>query len=79
LAQELRAGAFLTDDLEGRQEAMHRGIEVTGTLGILERAALRALIDLPTVIAQLQATTFYGPPDIIATILARDAARKRPV
>src|SRR5215831_2994737 len=64
LAQELGAGAFLTDDLEGREEAVHRGIEVTGTLGILERAALRALIDLPTVITQLQATTFYGPPEI---------------
>jgi hypothetical protein len=51
----------------------------TGTLGILERAALRALIDLPTAIAQLQATTFYGPPDIIATMLARDAARRRPM
>jgi len=58
LAEELGAGAFLTDDLEGREEAMHRGIEVTGTLGILERAAQRALLDLPTVIAQLQATTF---------------------
>jgi predicted nucleic acid-binding protein len=79
LAQELRAGAFLTDDLEGRQEALQRGIAVTGTLGILERAALRALIDLPTAIAQLQATTFYGPPDIIATMLARDAARRRPM
>ena len=79
LAEELGAGAFLTDDLEGREEAMQRGIEVTGTLGILERAALRTLLDLPTVIAQLQATTFYGPPDIIAAMLARDAGRKRPI
>ena len=79
LAQELRAGAFLTDDLEGRQKAIQRGIAVTGTLGILERAALRALIDLPAVIAQLQATTFYGPPDIIAAMLTRDAARKKPM
>ena len=76
LAEELGADAFLTDDLEGREAAMHRGLEVTGTLGILERAALRGLIDLPAVIAQLQATTFYGPPDIIAAMLARDAARK---
>jgi predicted nucleic acid-binding protein len=76
LAEELGADAFLTDDLEGREEAMHRGLEVTGTLGILERAALRGLIDLPAVIAQLQATTFYGPPDIIAAMLARDTARK---
>jgi hypothetical protein len=58
---------------------MHRGIEVTGTLGILERAAQRALLDLPTVIAQLQATTVYGAPDIIAAMLARDTARKKPM
>ena len=79
LAEELGAGAFLTDDLEGREEAMHRGIEVTGTLGILERAAQRGLLDLSTAIAQLQATTFYGAPDIIAAMLARDAARKKPM
>jgi predicted nucleic acid-binding protein len=79
LAEELGAGALLTDDLEGREAARHRGIEVTGTLGILERAAQRALLDLPTVIAQLQATTFYGAPDIIAAMLARDAARTKPM
>jgi predicted nucleic acid-binding protein len=33
LAEELGAGAFLTDDLEGREAAMHRGIAVAGTLG----------------------------------------------
>ena len=38
-----------------------------------------ALIDLPAVIAQLQTTTFYGPPDIIAAMLAHDTARKRPL
>jgi len=58
---------------------MHRGIEVTGTLGILERAAQRALLDLSTTIAQLQATTFYGAPDIIAAMLDRDVARKKPM
>jgi len=76
LVQELGAAAFLTDDLEGRKEAMQRGIEVTGTLGILERAALRELIDLPAAITRLQATTFYPPPELIAAMLTRDAARK---
>src|SRR5919109_2360636 len=47
LAEELDADAFLTDDLEGREEALHRGIEVTGTLGILERAALRGRSTCP--------------------------------
>ena len=79
LAEELGTGAFLTDDLEGREEAMHRGIEVTGTLGILERAAQRALLDLPTAIAQLQATTFYGAPDIIAAMLAACSQEKADV
>ena len=77
LAEELGTGAFLTDDLEGREEAMHRGIEVTGTLGILERAAQRALLDLPTAIAQLQATTFYGAPDIIAAMLRVQPGKSR--
>jgi predicted nucleic acid-binding protein len=76
LGLELGADAFLTDDLEGRQEALQRGIQVTGTLGILERATLRDLIDLPTAITRLQATTFHPPAEIIAAILARDAARK---
>ncbi len=76
LAQEMQADVVLTDDLEGRQEAVQRGIAVTGTLGILERLALRELIDLPTVIAQLPATSFYAPSEIVAEMLVRDAARK---
>lgn len=76
LTQELPADTFLTDDLEGREEAIQRGIAVMGTLGILERAALRELIDLPAVIARLHTTSFYAPPEIIAAMLARDADRK---
>jgi predicted nucleic acid-binding protein len=76
LVQELGADAFLTDDLEGRKEGLQRGMPVTGTLGILERAALRDLIDPPTTITRLQATTFFPPSEIIAVMLARDAARK---
>ena len=73
LVQELGADLFLTDDLGGREEAMYRGIAVTGTLG---RAALRGLIDLPTALGRLQATTFYAPPEIIAAMLAQDASSK---
>jgi predicted nucleic acid-binding protein len=76
LAEEMRADAFLTDDLEGREEAVQQGIAVTGTLGILERAALRELLDLRAVIARLQTTSFYAPPEIIAAMLARDAVRR---
>jgi len=78
LAHELPADTFLTDDLEGREEAIRRGLAVMGTLGILDRAALRELIDLPAVIARLQTTSFYAPPEIIAAMLVRDADRKAP-
>lgn len=78
LTQELLADTFLTDDLEGREEAIQRGIAVMGTLGILERAALRELIDLPAAIARLYTTSFYAPPAIVAAMLARDANRKAP-
>jgi hypothetical protein len=43
---------------------------------ILERAALRELSDLPAVITQLQATSFYAPAEIIAAMLDREADPK---
>jgi predicted nucleic acid-binding protein len=58
LAEELRADLLLMDDQEGRQEAERRALRVTGTLGVLERAAERGLLDLPAVLARLQATNF---------------------
>lgn len=57
LAQELHASFLLMDDSEGREEAKGRAIPVTGTIGILETAGIRGLIDLPPVLAQLQTTT----------------------
>ena len=45
-------------------------------MGVLETAAIRDLIDLPPVLAQLQATTSHGLPRLFADALARDAARK---
>jgi predicted nucleic acid-binding protein len=76
LAQELGASFLLMDDFEGREEAERRALTVTGTLGVLETAAIRGLIDLPSVLAQLQATTFYASQCLYDEVLARDAARK---
>ena len=76
LAQELHAAFLLMDDTDGRAEAARRTIPITGTVGVLETAAIRGLIDLPPVLAQLQATTFHGSPRLFADALARDAARK---
>jgi predicted nucleic acid-binding protein len=77
LAEELHADFVLMDDEDGRIEAELRLITVIGTLGVLERAAERGLTDLPTVLAQLQATNFYVADDLIQEVLARDAARKQ--
>ena len=38
--------------------------------------SVRGLIDLPSVLAQLQATTFYASQSLYDAVLARDAARK---
>lgn len=76
LAQELQAERLLIDDLDGRRVARARGLIVTGIIGVLETAAIRGLIDLPPVLNQLQATTFYASPSLYDEALARDAARK---
>ena len=76
LAQELGADLLIIDDWEGRQEAEQRALKVTGTLGVLERAAEQALLDLPTALDRLQATNFYLPVNVVRDLLARDAARK---
>ena len=76
LAQELPDALLLIDDHDGREEATRRAINIIGTVGVLEAAAIRGLIAFPPVLAQLQATTFHGSPRLFADALARDAARK---
>ena len=76
LAEELPDAILVIDDHEGREEAARRTINMVGTIGVLEEAAIRGLIDFPAVLAQLQATTFHGSPRLFANALARDAARK---
>jgi len=79
LAQELQADFLLIDEEDGRQAARSRALTVTGTLGVLERAAECGLIDLHSTLAQLLTTTFRVRDELIQGMLARDAARKRPM
>lgn len=76
LAHELHADFLLIDEDSGRREAHSRALTVTGTLGVLERAAVRGLIDLPSALARLQTTTFRVKHELIQNLLARDATRK---
>jgi predicted nucleic acid-binding protein len=70
---------ILIDDADGRLEAERHALTTTGTLGTLEAAAIHGLIDLPVALTRLQATTFRARPELYQDLLARDAARKRPM
>jgi len=76
LAHELQAPLLLIDDADGRAEAERHALTATGTLGILENAAIHGLLDLPSALTRLQATTFRARPELFQELLARDAARK---
>lgn len=77
LALELQADLLLVDDNAARDVATQRGIRKMGTVGILERAAVRGLVDLPEALARLQSTNFRIHADIVEALLTRDAERKR--
>lgn len=77
LAQEIHADAILVDDRAGRNAAIHCGLAVVGTIGLLEQAAARGLIELPSVLARLRQTNARLDPELIRAALARDQARQR--
>lgn len=71
LARELHADAILLDEREGRAAALEQGLKVTGTIGVLEEAAARGLLDLPSALARLQQTSFKVHPSLIQAALKR--------
>ncbi len=77
LAQEIHADAVLMDDRAGRNAAIQCGLAVVGTIGLLEQAAARGLIELPAAMERLRQTNARLDADLIRTALARDQARQR--
>jgi predicted nucleic acid-binding protein len=71
LAQELQADLILLDERLGRQEATERKFNVTGTVGILERAGTRGLIDIAAAVSQLRQTNFRVSPRLLNALLDR--------
>lgn len=59
LASELKADLLLIDERDGRSAALARRLEVTGTIGILERAAENKLLDLAEAFARIKQTDFW--------------------
>ena len=77
LAREIRAAAVLMADRAGRSAAIHCGLAVVGTIGLLERAAARGLLDLPEMMGRLRKTNARLDPELIRAALERDRARKQ--
>jgi len=76
LSQELHADLLIVDDRAARDEAAKRNLPAVGTLGVLERAAEKKLIDLPQILSQLKQTSFYISESLENLFLERDRKRK---
>lgn len=76
LALATGADAVLMDDRAGVKAALAKGVAVLGTIGLLDRAAQRDLVDLEAAVTRLRATNFRYPPAILDTMLAEDRARR---
>ena len=80
LAVELRAEQLLIDERDGRRSALALGLRIRGTLGILEEASERRLLNLTEALDALRQTTFRAEPALYDAALQRDRARRsRPV
>jgi predicted nucleic acid-binding protein len=77
LALEYQAELLLLDERDATIAARQLGLTVTGTLGVLDRAAALGWVDLPTMFARLAQTTFRSPVRVMATLLDQDAARRK--
>jgi len=75
LALELNADCVLMDETLGRRVAVQHGVAVKGTLGVLEEAAARGLVDFRTAINLLKATNIFLDEEIIKAALERDRVR----
>lgn len=70
LATEIQADLVLMDDRRGVAAALRRGLFVTGTMGLLARAAKYGLIDLAEAFNRLKLTNFRYRDEMMDAILA---------
>jgi predicted nucleic acid-binding protein len=68
LARSLDAHLVLLDEKRGRQVARDLGLVVSGTLGVLDLAARRGLVDLADALNRLERTTFRATPRLLRSI-----------
>ena len=69
LALSINADLVLIDERKGTQAAIDNGLDVTGTLGILQRAAKRGLLNLVDAFDRLKGTNFRYRQEIMDKFL----------
>jgi len=77
LAESLSADVLLRDEQTGRAIAMGRKLPLSGTLGVLESADAKGLLnDFPLVLKQLRASGFFIAESSERKLLQRHRARR---
>jgi predicted nucleic acid-binding protein len=77
LAESMGAGLILMDERKGTRTCIQKGIPAIGTLGLLDRAARRGMVDLADAFVKLKATNFRYRPQAMDAILAKFLADTR--
>jgi predicted nucleic acid-binding protein len=78
LALECQVQAVLLDDQKARIAATRAGLQVVGTLAILEKSAEKGFLDLRVAFAALRNTTFRVRPRLLEEALERQSGRPQP-
>lgn len=76
LALAFHADLLLMDDRKGVLAAEKLGLNVTGTLGVLDLAAERGLVDFIQAARELEQTTFRMPLAVLDELIAKHAGTK---
>ena len=77
LAEVIEADLILMDDRDAVAFARAQGFAVTGTLGVLDLAAQRGLINLLNAFTRLRATTFRYRQGLLDALLAQHVERNK--
>ena len=72
LARQRKATLVILDERAGRLAARQLSLKITGTLGVLEAAARRDLVDLKSAVGRLRETNFRASPALLSEILRRN-------
>src|SRR5580658_4830736 len=77
LAEALRADVLLIDEQIGRTIALSRSPRLSGTLGVLERADTKELVnDFPQILRRLKASGFFITEALEYQLLERHRTRR---